>query len=141
MLSPNYCVDLCYNVVHEGEELEQKHSHRTIREEVSIDMPKPMEIKKILDDYVIGQDDAEGTAYCGFTTTISASISAAMTQNLPRAISCCWDPPGVGKTLLAQTLARVLNVPFAIADATTLTEAGYVGEDVQILLLSSDPGC
>ena len=55
----NYCVDLCYNVVHEGEELEQKHSHRTIREEVSIDIPKPMEIKKILDDYVIGQDNAK----------------------------------------------------------------------------------
>ena len=55
----NYCVDLCYNVVHEGEELEQRHPHRAIREEVSIDIPKPMEIKKILDDYVIGQDNAK----------------------------------------------------------------------------------
>ena len=103
----------------------------------SEDIPTPAEIKKILDEYVIGQDDAKKT------------LSVAVYNHYKR-ISCdeiiddveiqksnilLLGPTGCGKTLLAQTLARILNVPFAIADATTLTEAGYVGEDVENILL------
>ena len=131
----NYCVDLCYNVVHEGEELEQRHPHRAIREEVSIDIPKPMEMKKILDDYVIGQDNAKKALSIAVYNHYKRIISAARMQSSPKSNILLLGPTGVGKTLLAQTLARVLNVPFAIADATTLTEAGYVGEDVENILL------
>ena len=131
----NYCVDLCYNVVHEGEELEQKHSHRTIREEVSIDIPKPMEIKKILDDYVIGQDNAKKALSIAVYNHYKRIYFGSDDAELAKSNILLLGPTGVGKTLLAQTLARVLNVPFAIADATTLTEAGYVGEDVENILL------
>ena len=100
------------------------------------ELPKPMEIKEKLDEYVIGQDDAK----------IALAVSV---YNHYKRINCPEDddvslnksnvlllgPSGVGKTLLAQTLARILDVPFAIADATTLTEAGYVGEDVENILL------
>ena len=131
----NYCVDLCYNVVHEGEELEQKHSHRTIREEVSIDIPKPMEIKKILDDYVIGQDNAKKALSIAVYNHYKRIYFGSDDAELAKSNILLLGPTGVGKTLLAQTLARVLNVPFAIADATSLTEAGYVGEDVENILL------
>lgn len=131
----NYCVDLCYNVVHEGEELEQKHSHRTIREEVSIDIPKPMEIKKILDDYVIGQDNAKKALSIAVYNHYKRIYFGSDDAELAKSNILLLGPTGVGKTLLAQTLARLLNVPFAIADATTLTEAGYVGEDVENILL------
>ena len=131
----NYCVDLCFNVVHEGEELEQKHSHRTIREEVSIDIPKPMEIKKILDDYVIGQDNAKKALSIAVYNHYKRIYFGSDDAELAKSNILLLGPTGVGKTLLAQTLARVLNVPFAIADATSLTEAGYVGEDVENILL------
>ena len=131
----NYCVDLCYNVVHEGEELEQRHPHRAIREEVSIDIPKPMEIKKILDDYVIGQDNAKKALSIAVYNHYKRIYFGSEDAELAKSNILLLGPTGVGKTLLAQTLARVLNVPFAIADATTLTEAGYVGEDVENILL------
>ena len=131
----NYCVDLCYNVVHEGEELEQKHSHRTIREEVSIDIPKPMEIKKILDDYVIGQDNAKKALSIAVYNHYKRIYFGSDDVEINKSNVLLLGPTGVGKTLLAQTLAKILDVPFAIADATTLTEAGYVGEDVENILL------
>ena len=100
-------------------------------------LPKPQEIKEQLDEYVIGQDEAK------------IALSVAVYNHYKRIYfgrarrcgahkeqcACCSGPTGVGKTLLAQTLAKMLDVPFAIADATTLTEAGYVGEDVENILL------
>ena len=100
----NYCVDLCYNVVHEGEELEQKHSHRTIREEVSIDIPKPMEIKKILDDYVIGQDNAKKALSIAVYNHYKRIYFGSDDAELAKSNILLLGPTGVGKTLLAQTL-------------------------------------
>ena len=103
----------------------------------SVNILTPAEIKAGLDQYVIGQDDAKqcaGSLRC--TTTTSASSPASSTGvELQKSNVLMLGPSGTGKTLLAQTLAKMLNVPFAIADATTLTEAGYVGEDVENILL------
>ena len=130
----NYCVDLCYNVIHEeDEELPQPHTH--IHEEVTIDIPKPAEIKKILDDYVIGQDGAKKALSIAVYNHYKRIYFGSRDEELAKSNILLLGPTGVGKTLLAQTLAKILNVPFAIADATTLTEAGYVGEDVENILL------
>ena len=130
----NYCVDLCYNVIHEeDEELLQPHTH--IHEEVTIDIPKPAEIKKILDDYVIGQDGAKKALSIAVYNHYKRIYFGSRDEELAKSNILLLGPTGVGKTLLAQTLAKILNVPFAIADATTLTEAGYVGEDVENILL------
>ena len=100
---------------------------------------KPAEIKAVLDDYVIGQDEAKKAlsvaVYNHYKRINSIDRDKADDVELQKTNICLIGPTGSGKTLLAQTLARVLNVPFAIADATSLTEAGYVGEDVENILL------
>ena len=111
-------------------------------------MPKPMEIKEMLDKYVIGQDDAKRTlavaVYNHYKRVLSKAEAESKKPKIPdeadeieleKSNVLLLGPTGVGKTMLAQTLARFLDVPFAIADATTLTEAGYVGEDVENILL------
>ena len=104
--------------------------------ETGINLLKPEEIHSILDEYVIGQDDAKkalSVAVYNHYKRILASRN--LDVELQKSNILMLGPTGSGKTLLAQTLARLLNVPFAIADATTLTEAGYVGEDVENILL------
>ncbi|NJP36728.1 ATP-dependent protease ATP-binding subunit ClpX [Alkalicoccus luteus] len=123
------CIELCTEIVEE--ELGSD-------EEVELeDIPKPQEIRSILNEYVIGQDQAKKTlsvAVYNHYKRINAS-SRNDEVELAKSNICLIGPTGSGKTLLAQTLARILNVPFAIADATSLTEAGYVGEDVENILL------
>ncbi|WP_091499823.1 ATP-dependent protease ATP-binding subunit ClpX [Amphibacillus marinus] len=123
------CIDLCAEIVEEelgaDEEVEFK------------DVPKPQEICNILDDYVIGQTKAKrslSVAVYNHYKRINASRGTDDVE-LAKSNIAMIGPTGSGKTLLAQTLARILNVPFAIADATSLTEAGYVGEDVENILL------
>ena len=99
-------------------------------------LPKPEEIKKKLDEYVIGQDEAKVALSVAVYNHYKRIYSSANNDlELQKSNILLLGPTGVGKTMLAQTLARILNVPFAIADATTLTEAGYVGEDVENILL------
>lgn len=126
------CVKLCSDIIYE------EYGVEDVQEEV-VSLPKPAEIKKILDDYVIGQEEAKKAlsvaVYNHYKRIMSADGSDNKDIELQKSNILIVGPTGVGKTLLAQTLARVLNVPFAIADATTLTEAGYVGEDVENILL------
>ena len=125
------CIDLCQSI------LEQEQRRRGATKQLFSDIPAPREIVTHLDEYVIGQ-------------TAAKRVLAVAVHNHYKRLSLGWEgndveieksnillvgPTGSGKTLLARTLARVLNVPFAIGDATTLTEAGYVGEDVENLLL------
>lgn len=125
----NECVDLAKKII--DDEL-RADSLKTARE-----LPKPIEIKKQLDQYVIGQDRAKkvlSVAVYNHYKRISQMDVDSSTE-LQKSNIAMIGPTGSGKTYLAQTLARILNVPFAIADATTLTEAGYVGEDVENILL------
>lgn len=123
------CIELCTEIVEEElgneEELDLK------------EVPKPQEICEILDQYVIGQEQAKKSlsvaVYNHYKRVNSKSKNDEV--ELQKSNICLIGPTGSGKTLLAQTLARILNVPFAIADATSLTEAGYVGEDVENILL------
>ncbi|MCZ6661428.1 MAG: ATP-dependent protease ATP-binding subunit ClpX [Actinobacteria bacterium] len=123
------CIDLCNEIIEE---------EFSVTEEVSFtELPKPVEIYSYLDDYVVGQDDAKkklSVAVYNHYKRIRNSDGARDVE-LQKSNILLIGPTGVGKTLLAQTLARQLNVPFAIADATSLTEAGYVGEDVENILL------
>ncbi len=126
------CILFCYDILEE-----KKLVDSSLQKSSNITLTKPIEIKKELDKYVIGQDEAK------------LALSVAVYNHYKRVISTdngddveiqksnvlLLGPTGVGKTLLAQTLAKTLNVPFAIADATTLTEAGYVGDDVENILL------
>ena len=102
-------------------------------------IPSPKEIKKVLDDYVIGQDDAKRTlsvaVYNHYKRIAHEENAKQDDVEIQKSNILLLGPTGCGKTLLARTLAKILNVPFAIADATTLTEAGYVGEDVENILL------
>ncbi|MEK3798058.1 ATP-dependent protease ATP-binding subunit ClpX [Peribacillus sp. FSL H8-0477] len=123
------CIELCTEIVEEelgtDEEVEFK------------DVPKPHEIRNILDEYVIGQEQAKKSLAVAVYNHYKRINSSSKTDDveLSKSNIALIGPTGSGKTLLAQTLARLLNVPFAIADATSLTEAGYVGEDVENILL------
>ena len=103
---------------------------------MNINLLKPKQIKEFLDDYVIGQDDAKKVLAVAVYNHYKRIMSQAdLDVELQKSNILMLGPTGSGKTFLAQNLARLLNVPFAIADATTLTEAGYVGEDVENILL------
>src|SRR5699024_6818588 len=125
----NECIELCYEIIEE----ELKTEHKAIFTE----LPKPQEIMESLNDYVIGQDDAKralSVAVYNHYKRINQESSDDDVE-ISKSNIALIGPTGSGKTLLAQTLARTLDVPFAIADATSLTEAGYVGDDVENILL------
>ena len=125
------CVEICADIVEEEYEEEEKE------EELDINLLKPIEIKNFLDDYVIGQDEAKkvlSVAVYNHYKRVTAPKDIDDVE-LQKSNIIMLGPTGSGKTYLAQTLAKIINVPFAIADATTLTEAGYVGEDVENILL------
>lgn len=138
------CVDLCHDLMAEGEDEEpidkalknQKKKNGKKNAANEINLLRPVEIKKFLDDYVIGQEDAKKVlsvaVYNHYKRVLYETNSDV---ELQKSNVLMLGPTGSGKTYLAQTLAKLLNVPFAIADATTLTEAGYVGEDVENILL------
>ena len=123
------CVDICLDIIAEDRMLEQQ-------QETSL--PKPIEMKALLDEYVIGQEIAKkklAVAVYNHYKRIDYSENTRSEVELQKSNILLIGPTGTGKTLLAQTLARILSVPFTIADATTLTEAGYVGEDVENIIL------
>ncbi|MEH7610332.1 MULTISPECIES: ATP-dependent protease ATP-binding subunit ClpX [Bacillaceae] len=123
------CIELCTEIVQEELAKEEEVEFK--------DVPKPKEICEILDEYVIGQDNAKkalSVAVYNHYKRINSNSKIDEVE-LSKSNIAMIGPTGSGKTLLAQTLARILNVPFAIADATSLTEAGYVGEDVENILL------
>ena len=125
----NECIDLCSSIIEEEESLEAAN--------INFDkLPKPVDIKAFLDEYVIRQDRAKkilSVAVYNHYKRITASKKGDV--EIQKSNICLIGPTGSGKTLLAQTLAKTLDVPFAIADATSLTEAGYVGEDVENIIL------
>lgn len=136
------CVELCMNILRESGELEHENENKLSKPgepqtpELSVEeLLKPKEIKAILDEYVIGQDHAKVTLSVAVYNHYKRAFSNDDSVDFAKSNVLLLGPTGVGKTLLAQTLAKALNVPFAIADATTLTEAGYVGEDVENILL------
>ncbi|MBQ3904817.1 MAG: ATP-dependent Clp protease ATP-binding subunit ClpX [Eubacterium sp.] len=124
------CVELCYDLI--SNENQQKVNAK----QGDMVLPKPREIKEKLDEYVIGQDEAKKALSVAVYNHYKRIFYKGNSDvELQKSNVLLLGPTGVGKTLLAQTLAKIINVPFAIADATTLTEAGYVGEDVENILL------
>jgi len=127
------CVDICAEIVDE-DEFGEGGKQSNAQEEINL--LKPEELKAFLDDYVIGQDQAKKVLSVAVYNHYKRVLAGGdLGVELQKSNVLMLGPTGSGKTLLAQTLARVINVPFAIADATTLTEAGYVGEDVENILL------
>ncbi|MCI9021932.1 MAG: ATP-dependent Clp protease ATP-binding subunit ClpX [Eubacterium sp.] len=134
------CVDICSEIIEEEfarEEAEMEETEEVIETPFEINLQKPEKLKAFLDDYVIGQDEAKKVLSVSVYNHYKRILADSEPDDveLQKSNILMLGPTGSGKTLLAQTLARVLNVPFAIADATTLTEAGYVGEDVENILL------
>ena len=125
------CVEICSEIIEE--EMDEEYAPDG---EYAINLQKPMEIKDFLDEYVIGQDEAKkALAVAVYNHYKRITSGKYLDVEVQKSNILMLGPTGSGKTLLAQTLARLLNVPFAIADATSLTEAGYVGEDVENILL------
>ena len=125
------CVDICEDII------EEEYEDESFEEVLDINLLKPAEIKEFLDDYVIGQDEAKkvlAVSVYNHYKRVTAPRDVDDVE-LQKSNIMLIGPTGSGKTFLAQTLAKIINVPFAIADATTLTEAGYVGEDVENILL------
>ena len=129
------CIEVC------GDLLEEQNAYNSVsssKKNQEINLMPPMQIKEYLDQYVIGQDSAKITLSVAVYNHYKRILSLKDNDNdveIKKSNVLLLGPTGVGKTMLAQTLAKLLNVPFAIADATTLTEAGYVGEDVENILL------
>ena len=129
------CVRMCASIVGEGEAASAVMGYDGLPLEFS-KLPKPMQIKERLDDYVIGQDQAKKVLSVAVYNHYKRILHAAEEDvELQKSNILLIGPTGSGKTLFAQTMAKMLDVPFAIADATTLTEAGYVGEDVENVIL------
>ena len=123
------CIDLCNDIIAEESIKQEQQRAKT-------SVPKPKDIKKILDEYVIGQERAKRVLSVAVHNHYKRIESKSKDVELQKSNILLVGPTGSGKTLLAQTLARLLNVPFTIVDATTLTEAGYVGEDVENIILN-----
>ncbi len=124
------CIELCKEIIDEEDEMIPPE------EDMDIKLMRPKEIKEVLDDYVIGQEDAKKALSVAVYNHYKRVLNSEKSDvELQKSNILMLGPTGSGKTLLAQTLARILNVPFAITDATNLTEAGYVGEDVENILL------
>ena len=126
------CVRLCMSIIEDEDRLK---TGRSDEKEVGILLPKPQEIKKKLDEYVVGQDNAKMALSVAVYNHYKRIYFSDDDVEITKSNVLLLGPTGVGKTYLALTLAKLLDVPFAIADATTLTEAGYVGEDVENILL------
>ena len=128
------CVDICADIIEEEFDDEPVHG-----QDQQINLLKPVEIRNFLDEYVIGQDEAKKvlavSVYNHYKRVLAPKNDDKNDVELQKSNIIMIGPTGSGKTYLAQTLAKIINVPFAIADATTLTEAGYVGEDVENILL------
>lgn len=131
------CVELCMDIIADEDSLHRGRPQPKNEPHAEMVLPKPQEIKKQLDEYVIGQDEAKMTLAVAVYNHYKRIFFSGEDGGVEIAKSnvLLLGPTGVGKTYLAQTLAKLLDVPFAIADATTLTEAGYVGEDVENILL------
>lgn len=132
----NECVEQCQNIIYDDEQRAARRRDNRQDRKSDKPLPTPREIKEKLDEYVIGQDEAKKTLSVAVYNHYKRINAAKDTDvEIQKSNIILLGPTGVGKTMLAQTLAKILDVPFAIADATTLTEAGYVGEDVENILL------
>lgn len=129
------CIELCMGIIDENAERHSKPRGKNVKLEEKV-LPKPQEIKAALDEYVVGQDEAKKALSVAVYNHYKRIYHGCETDvEIQKSNVVLLGPTGVGKTVLAQTLAKIIDVPFAIADATTLTEAGYVGEDVENILL------
>ncbi|MEI6578400.1 MAG: ATP-dependent Clp protease ATP-binding subunit ClpX [Eubacteriales bacterium] len=130
----NECVELCQAIIEEDKP--NRHKASIIGEGLEYDLPKPQDLKAQLDEYVIGQESAKiALSVAVYNHYKRIYLGKSSDVEIQKSNILLLGPTGVGKTMLAQTLAKILDVPFALADATTLTEAGYVGEDVENILL------